>query len=159
MSIRVASEGDEGVLLALIMELAEYERLSEHVTADAEDLRRMFFVEKKGNAVICEASGGAIGFATYFFNLSTFAGRPGLYIEDLYVRPEHRGKGVGKSIMSHLAKIALDGGCMRMDWSVLDWNVSSISFYDSIGARKTKDWIPYRISGKAMKDLADGCDD
>jgi GNAT superfamily N-acetyltransferase len=104
--------------------------------------------------VICEVDGRAAGFATYFFNISTFAGRPGLYMEDLYVRKEHRGKGLGKAIASYLAEIALDRGCIRMDWAVLDWNAPSIAFYESLGAGRTKDWIPYRISGKALEDLA-----
>ena len=155
LNIRKATPQDIPLILDLIRELAEYERLADQAKATAEDLKRdgfsndpRFYVE------IAEWSGEPAGFALWFFNYSTFQGKPGLYLEDLFVRPDFRRKGIGKALLIHLAQIALARGCGRYQWQVLDWNTPSIDFYKSLGAKPMKEWITMRVSGEALNNLA-----
>lgn len=154
--IRVAAEGDLGLILSLIRELAEYEHLADQVCASEEDLARWLFGAKPvAEALIAENSGSPVGFALFFHNFSTFLGRPGLYLEDLYVRPESRGKGIGKLLLRELARIASERGCGRLEWAVLDWNGPAIRFYESLGAKQLSDWRIFRLTGEDLTRLAD----
>ena len=155
LKIRPATPNDIPEILKLIRELAEYEKLAHLVVATAEDLRRDGFSERPYFFVlIAEWDGHPAGFALYFYNYSTFQGRPGLYLEDLFVRPPYRGKGIGKALLLHLAKTAVDEGCGRFQWQVLDWNKPSIEFYESLGAQVMKEWLTMRASGEALGRLA-----
>ena len=155
ISIRPAVEAEIPLILAFIRELAEYERLAHAVSATEADLRHSLFGrERYAQALFACDSDTAVGFAIYFFNYSTFLGRPGLYLEDLYVRPEHRGQGVGRRLLAHLARVALEHGCGRFEWSVLDWNEPSIRFYRSLGAEKKEEWRLFRLTGEALARLA-----
>ncbi len=154
-TIREAKLGDEAIILGFIKELAAYEKLSHEVIATEDHLRRTIFVaQPKAFALIAEVDGEPVGFALYFFNYSTFMGRHGLYLEDLYVRESVRGGGFGKALLSRLAQIALDNDCGRMDWSVLDWNAPSIAFYKSLGAIAMDEWTVFRLTGEALSDMA-----
>lgn len=154
LRIRDAVAADAPLLMTLIRELAEYERMLDEVEADEASLaRHLFGASPSAHAVIAEVNGSPIGFALYFYNFSTFVGKPGLYLEDLYVRPDHRGVGAGKALLLHLVGKAVAEGCGRMEWSVLDWNTPSIAFYESLGARAMKEWIGYRLDEKALKAL------
>ena len=159
--VRAARESDVPLLLALIRELAEYEKLGHHVVADETLLRRNLFGERAyAEALIAETplDGGppaTLGFALWFHNFSTFLARPGLYLEDLYVRPVARGQGIGRSLLAHLARIAVERDCGRLEWWVLDWNESAIGFYRRIGAEPMDDWTVYRVSDEALTRLAD----
>jgi len=154
-TIREAKLGDEAIILGFIKELAAYEKLSHEVIATEDHLRRTIFVaQPKAFALIAEVDGEPVGFALYFFNYSTFMGRHGLYLEDLYVRESMRGGGFGKALLSRLAQIALDNDCGRMDWSVLDWNAPSIAFYKSLGAIAMDEWTVFRLTGEALSDMA-----
>ncbi|MBL4619837.1 MAG: GNAT family N-acetyltransferase [Marinicaulis sp.] len=154
-TIREAQPGDEAIILGFIKELASYEKLSHEVIATKEHLRRtLFAAQPKAFALIAEVDGEPVGFALYFFNYSTFIGRHGLYLEDLYVRESMRGGGHGKALLSRLAQIALDNDCGRMDWSVLDWNAPSIAFYKSLGAMAMDEWTVFRLTGEALSNLA-----
>jgi GNAT superfamily N-acetyltransferase len=115
----------------------------------------LFSASSTAHALICENGGRPVGFAVYFFNYSTWLGRNGLYLEDLYVTPEARGCGAGKALLKHLARIAVDRGCGRFEWSVLDWNEPAIKFYESLGARPQSEWVGYRLTGRALLDLAE----
>lgn len=151
-----AVEADVPVILDLIRDLAEYEKLSDQVTATEADIARSLFGDPpRAEAVIARLDGEAIGFALFFHNYSTFLGRPGLYLEDLYVRPAFRGRGFGRRLLIHLARIAVDRGCGRFEWSVLDWNAPAISAYRRAGAVPLDDWTVYRLTGAALKRLAD----
>jgi GNAT superfamily N-acetyltransferase len=154
--IRPATGADAPLILTLIKELAEYERLSHEVTADEETLRRNLFGEgsRGAEAVIAEHDGEPAGFALFFHNFSTFLGRPGLYLEDLFVRPGYRGSGVGRSLLAHLARLAVERGCGRLEWWVLDWNEPAIGFYKRLGAEAMEDWTVYRVTGEALDRLA-----
>ncbi len=155
VEIRPATPEDVDLLLTLIRELAGYERLEHEVLATAEDLRHHLFGETPAaQALVACVAGDAVGLALYFFSFSTFRGRPGLYLEDLFVRPEHRGRGVGRALLGQLAEIAVTRGCARMEWSVLDWNASAIGFYRSLGARPMDDWTVYRLDDEALLRLA-----
>lgn len=156
--IRPATEGDAPLILALIRELAGYEKLAHEVTADEATLRRNLFGEghRGAEAVIAEHGGEPAGFALFFHNFSTFLGRPGLYLEDLFVRPAFRGGGVGKALLAHLARVAKERGCGRLEWWVLDWNEPAIGFYRSIGAEAMDEWTVYRVTGEALDELAAG---
>lgn len=157
LTIRPAALGDEFELLALIKALADYEKLSHEVTATPADLAvSLFGSPPTAHAVLAEVQGQAVGFALYFFNFSTFVGRPGLYLEDLYVRPEYRGRGYGKALLLHLAALARERGCGRMEWSVLDWNQPAIDFYRSLGARPMDDWTVFRLDQTALAALEAG---
>lgn len=156
-AIRPARPEDAETLVALIRELAAYERLEHQAQATPEDLRRhLFGPQPHAEALIAEVDGRPVGFALYFHSFSTFRGRPSLYLEDLFVQPAQRGRGLGKSLLRHLARLAVDRGCGRMEWAVLDWNAPAIAFYRSLGARPMDDWTVYRVDGEAMERLAGG---
>jgi GNAT superfamily N-acetyltransferase len=151
-----AAEEHLGLLLQLIKELAEYERLAHEVTATEADLRASLFGERPAaEAVIAYAGENPAGFAVYFHTFSTFLGRRGLYLEDLFVRPAWRGQGLGRMLLAYVARIALDRGCGRMEWAVLDWNELALGVYRRIGARPLEEWTVQRLTGQALRDLAD----
>lgn len=155
-TVRSAVEADVPVILSFIRELAEYEKLLPEVTATEESLRDSLFGGRKAaEALIGEWEGRPAAIAIFFHNFSTFLGRRGLYLEDLYVKPELRGKGIGKVLLSYLARLAAERGCGRFEWSVLDWNEPAIRFYRSIGAKPMTDWTIQRVTGAALKSLAD----
>jgi GNAT superfamily N-acetyltransferase len=155
MTIRPATEADLATIEELIRALAEYERLSQEVAMDAELLRRSLFGERPyAEVLIAEEDGASAGFALFFHNFSTFVGRPGIYLEDLFVRPEHRGKGYGKALLKRLAEIAVERDCGRLEWAVLDWNEPAVGFYRSLGARPNEEWTVYRLAGDSLADLA-----
>lgn len=156
MNIRPAAPVDVPLVLDLIRELAEYERLLPEVVATEALLHEHLFGEEpRAEVVIAELDGSVAGFALFFHNFSTFVGRPGLYLEDLFVRPPFRGRGVGRALLSHLAAIAIERGCGRFEWWVLDWNESAIGFYRRLGARAMDEWTVYRITGDALARLAE----
>jgi GNAT superfamily N-acetyltransferase len=149
LRLRAAEAADVPVIFQLIGELAHYERLGPMMVGNADDLQRHLFGEARfAHAMVADWDSQAVGFALYFFNYSTFLCRPGLYLEDLFVRPEHRGRGIGLALLAALEQRARDVGCGRLEWAVLDWNESAIEFYRRFGARPMRDWILYR------KDLA-----
>lgn len=155
MNIRTATEEDLPLILRFIRELAEYERLAHQVVATEEALRATLFGNPRfAEVLIGEDDGEPFGFALFFHNYSTFLARPGVYLEDLYVRPELRGKGYGKALLARLAAIALERDCGRVEWAVLNWNESAIRFYRSLGALPMDQWTVYRISGDALGKLA-----
>ena len=155
IQIRAAAESDAGQILAFIRELANYERLADRVTANEEDLRRFLFgPHAYAESLIAELDGQPAGFALFFHNFSTFLGRPGIYLEDLYVREACRGHGIGLALLTRIAAIGMQRGCARVDWAVLDWNTPAIEFYERIGARPESDWKIYRLSGEALTALA-----
>jgi GNAT superfamily N-acetyltransferase len=155
VTIRPATEADLGTIEELIRALADYERLAQDVVMDAELLRKGLFGERPyAEVLIAEADGKAAGFALYFHNFSTFLGRPGIYLEDLFVRPDHRGKGYGRALLKRLAEIAVERDCGRMEWAVLDWNEPAIGFYQKLGARPNDDWTVYRLAGESLRNLA-----
>ena len=154
LEIRAAVEADARLILQLIKELAEYEKLSHEVVATEASLRRSLFGERPfAEALIGEVEGEPAGFALFFHNFSTFLGRPGIYLEDLYVRPEFRGSGLGRTLLVYLARLALERGCGRLEWSVLDWNEPAIVFYRSVGAAPVDGWTGYRVTGEALEQL------
>ncbi|HET7745726.1 MAG TPA: GNAT family N-acetyltransferase [Vicinamibacteria bacterium] len=153
--LRAAREADVPLILQLIRELAAYEREPDAVTATEEDLRRDGFgATPRFKAVIAEWHGEPAGFAFYFYNYSTWQGRPGLYLEDLFVRPAHRGRGIGKALLVHLAKVAVAEGCGRYQWQVLDWNTPAIEFYERMGGKVHKEWLTVRVAGDGLRALA-----
>ncbi len=155
LTIRKAIPGDEELILQFIGELADYEKLAHEVVASENDLRATLFADNpKVFALIAEANGAACGFALYFFNYSTFLGRHGLYLEDLYVTPEARGAGAGKALLARLAGIAKTCDCGRLEWSVLDWNEPAIAFYASLGAEVMSEWSVNRLTGASLDSLA-----
>ena len=155
LEIRPATEAAVPLILSFIRELAEYERLSHELVVTEEALRDSLFGERRFAEVVLGYLGDdPAGFALFFHNFSTFLGKPGIYLEDLYVRPKFRGVGIGRALLVHLAKLASERGCGRLEWSVLDWNEPAISFYRSIGASPVSGWTVYRVSGEALEDLA-----
>ena len=155
LHLREATEEDIPLLLDLIRQLAAYEKLAHEVVATEISLRDALFRGRRvAEAVIGEYAGQPVGFALFFHNFSTFLGKPGLYLEDLYVLPEHRGRGHGQALLTHLAKIAHARGCGRFEWSVLDWNEDAIGFYRKVGAVPLSDWTVFRLSGDALTRLA-----
>jgi GNAT superfamily N-acetyltransferase len=153
--VREASAEDVPLILTLIGELAEYERLSHEVVATEDSLQEWLFGETPvAEVLIAEYGAEAVGFALFFHNFSTFLGRPGIYVEDLYVRSAFRGRGMGKAMLVHLARLAKERGCGRLEWSVLDWNEPSIKFYESLGAVAMDDWTVHRVTGEALDRLA-----
>ena len=154
MSVRPAEKRDVGVIMGFIKELAEYEGLAHEVVADEASLERFLFGEHPvAEALIAEFQTTPIGFALYFTTFSTFVGRPGLYLEDLYVRPNMRGKGVGTLLLQHVARLARERGCGRLEWSVLNWNKPAIRFYETLGARAMDDWTVYRLTDDHLSKL------
>lgn len=155
LRIRAAAPGDTPLVVELIRALAQYEKLAhEAIATPAQIDTALFGTPPKAHALIAEIDGEGIGFALYFFNFSTFLGRAGLYLEDLFVKPEVRGVGAGKGLLAELARIAVGSDCGRMEWSVLDWNTPSIEFYKALGARAMSDWTTYRLTGDALTRLA-----
>ena len=154
-SIRPAQPGDEVAIHGLIRELAQYEKLLHEVVADAADLRETLFGEKPvAEARVAELSGTIVAFALYFHTYSTFEGRRGLYLEDLYVKTEHRGCGIGSALLRELAQLALQRNCARFEWAALDWNEPAIRVYRGIGAKLMDGWTTFRLDGEALRAFA-----
>ena len=155
MLIREAKREDSSTILRFVKELAAYEKAEHEVLATKEMIESSIFSEHSTTkAIICESEGNPIGFAVYFFNYSTWKGKYGIYLEDLFVSPEHRGKGAGKALLVHIAGVAVANDCGRFEWSVLDWNTPSIEFYKSLGARPMDGWDIYRVDGDNLEKLA-----
>lgn len=155
IEIRKATIEDAALILRFVTELAIYEKAENEVIATEFDIQKsLFATDSKTKAVICNINNEPVGFAVYFFNYSTWLGKHGLYLEDLYVSPEYRGSGAGKALLKYLAKIALSKNCGRFEWSVLDWNERAIQFYRSIGAKPQSDWVGYRLTGKSLEEFA-----
>lgn len=153
--IRPATPDDVGTVLALIRELAVYEKLEHEVVATPALLHEALFgADANAEALLAEHGDEAVGFALFFHNFSTFLGRRGLYLEDLFVKPEHRGNGIGRALLAQLAAIAQQRGCGRMEWAVLDWNESAIRFYRSLGAQPMNEWTVFRLTGEGLAWLA-----
>ena len=155
MEIREATEADIPLILQFIRDLAIYEKLEHKVIATEEGLRRTLFGNPRfAEVVFASVDGTEAGFALFFHNYSTFLGQPGIYLEDLFVKPEMRGRGIGKALLAHLARLAKERGCGRVEWAVLDWNTPSINFYKSLGAVPLSDWEIFRLTGEALEKLA-----
>lgn len=153
--IRFATEEDVPLILTFVRELAEYERLAHEVVADEESLRDSLFGERRvAEVLLGYVEDEPAAFALFFHNFSTFLGKPGIYLEDLYVRPEHRGSGIGRAMLAHLARLAVQRGCGRLEWWVLDWNNPAIGFYRKLGAASMDDWTVYRLTGEPLERLA-----
>lgn len=153
--IRFANENDAEKILFFIKSLAKYERMSDEVVATPALLREWIFEKKKAEVIFAVENGKEVGFALFFHNFSTFLGRAGIYLEDLFVLPEHRGKGYGKALLNFLAKTTVERGCGRLEWCCLDWNKPSIDFYLSVGAKPLDDWTIYRMTGDELKNFAE----
>jgi GNAT superfamily N-acetyltransferase len=154
LRIRPAGETDVEVLFGLILELAEYEKLTAAVKGDAEVLRRSLFEQKAAEALMVEVGGEAVGYAIFFTTFSTFECRSGVWIEDVYVRPQHRRGGIGRAVMEHLAALALERGHVRLEWCALDWNEPALRFYDELGATRLEEWEMFRLERNGMRRLA-----
>lgn len=154
LHLRYAAPEDIPLILGFIRELAEYEHMENEVVATEELLHEWLFVKQKAEVLIGETEGKAVGFALFFHNFSTFLGRAGIYLEDLYVKPEFRGRGFGRAFLARLAATAVERGCGRLEWWCLDWNRPSIEFYLSLGAVPMSDWTVYRICGNTLSELA-----
>lgn len=155
LTFRYAAPGDAGKILYFIKELAAYEDMSDEVVATEALIREWVFDKERAEVIFALEDGVEVGFALFFHNFSTFLGRAGLYLEDLYVLTEHRRKGYGKAILQRLARIARERGCGRMEWMCLDWNKPSIEFYLSLGAEPVQDWTVYRLAGDSLKALSE----
>ena len=155
LGFRNAQRNDVGLILQFIRELADYEKMLSEVVADEATLEEWIFDKQKAEVIFALEGEKEVGFALYFHNFSTFLGRAGIYLEDLYVKPEYRGKGYGKAILKKLASIAVERGCGRLEWWCLDWNKPSIDFYRSLGAEPMDDWTVYRIAGEALANLTE----
>lgn len=153
LKIRMANRADVPLILELIKELAEYEHMRNEVVAEASVLEEWIFDKEKAEVMIGEYQGKAIGFALFFYNFSTFLGRCGIYLEDLYIKTEYRNQGFGKVMLQKLAQITVARGCGRLEWCCLDWNTPSIDFYKSLGAQSMDDWTTYRISGERLQEF------
>ena len=153
-TFRNAERKDAGLILEFIKELADYEKMSDEVIADEATLEAWIFDKQKAEVIFAIEDGKEVGFALFFHNFSTFLGRAGIYLEDLYVKPAYRGKGCGKAILKRLAQIAVERGCGRLEWWCLDWNKPSIDFYLSLEAEPMSDWTVYRIAGNTLQELA-----
>lgn len=155
IEIRDAVITDAELILAFVTELARYEKAENEVKASVDDIRKSIFgPDSTTQALICSIDGIEIGFAVYFYNYSTWLGKNGLYLEDLYVSPQHRQAGAGKALLKHLANIALANNCGRFEWSVLDWNEPAIRFYQSLGAKAQDEWVAYRLQEEEIEKLA-----
>ena len=155
MEFRYAGKEDSALILDFIRQLAAYEKMSDQVIATEELLREWIFEKQKAEVLFVLADGKEVGVALFFNNFSTFLGRAGIYLEDLFVLPEYRGRGYGKALLSKLAQITLERGCGRLEWSCLDWNKPSIDFYKSIGAAAMEDWTTYRLTGSTLRKAAE----
>lgn len=155
LTFRFAEETDVPTILYFITQLAAYENMLDEVVATEELLRDWIFEKNKAEVFFAVADGREVGFALFFYNFSTFVGRAGIYLEDLFVLPEYRGRGYGKGILQKLARIAVERGCGRLEWWCLDWNQPSIEFYKSIGAEPMQDWTVYRLAGETLQKLAE----
>ncbi len=154
-TLRPARSDDSATIATLVRELAAYEKLAHEANATADDFRRHLFGDRPAAEVIlAEVDGVPVGFALYFTNFSTFRGRPGVYLEDLFVRPEHRGRGIGKALIAAVARVAVDRGAGRLEWAVLDWNEPSLAFYRALGAEAMDDWTVHRITDVPLVRLA-----
>ncbi len=153
--IRYATRDDAALILKFIRELAEYEKMLDEVIATEDLLIEWIFEKKSAEVIFAMEDGVEVGFALFFYNFSTFVGRAGLYLEDVFVKVEHRGKGYGKALLKELARIAVERGCGRMEWVCLDWNQPSIDFYRSLGAVPMDEWTIYRLTGETLKALAE----
>jgi len=154
-NLRAATRDDVPVIAELIRGLARFEKLDHEVVMTEELLDAGLFGDRPyAEVVLAEDDGRPVGFALFFHNFSTFLGRPGIYLEDLFVIPEHRGGGIGRMLLAHLARLAVERGCGRMEWAVLDWNRDAIQFYERLGARPNSDWTVYRLTGEALTGLA-----
>lgn len=157
--IRRALSDDVATIAELIRDLAEYERLSHEVAFDEDDLRANLFGERRyAEVLLAEEAGEVAGFALFYHGLSTFAAQPSLYLEDIFVRPERRGAGHGRALLAELARVAVERGCVRIEWRVLDWNEPALAFYRGIGAEALGDWTTYRLAGGALRALAGATD-
>ena len=154
LTFRIAEEQDAGKVLFFIRALAEYEKMENEVIATEELLREWIFEKKKAEVIFPVVDGKEIGFALFFHNFSTFLGRAGLYLEDLFILKEYRGKGYGKATLKELARIAVSRGCGRLEWWCLDWNKPSIDFYRSLGAQPMEEWTTYRLTGETLQNMA-----
>ena len=155
LQIRAAQSEDVGTILKLIRGLAEYEHEPHAVEATEQDLLRDGFGDHpRFHCALAEWNGEPVGFALYFYNYSTWKGRHGIFLDDLFVYPEHRGKGIGKALLLHVARIAAAQHCGRYEWLVLDWNTPAIEFYESLGGKRMKQWLPVRVEGEALQELA-----
>ena len=155
VEFRFAKKEDARLILDFIKGIAEYEKMSDEVVASEATLTEWIFEKKKAEVIFAMEKGVEVGFALFFHNFSTFVGRAGIYLEDLYVKPEYRGKGYGKALLKRLAQIAVERKCGRMEWSCLNWNQPSIDFYLSLGAIPMSDWTVYRVAGDTLKQLAE----
>ena len=155
MTFRFACRADTALILEFIRGLAEYEKMLDLVVADEALLKDQLFEKKNAEVIFAMEEGKEVGFALYFHNFSTFLGRAGIYLEDLYVKPEYRGKGIGKGLLKQLAKITVERGCGRLEWSCLDWNKPSIDFYLSLNAKPMDEWTVYRLTGDTLKNMAE----
>lgn len=154
LTIGFAGPSDTALILQLIRELADYEHLLDQVVADEATLREQLFDRRGAEVLLAREEETVVGFALFFHNFSTFLGRSGLYLEDLYVRPAYRGRGYGKALLARLAALAVERGCGRMEWWCLDWNRPSIDFYRSLGAQPMDEWTVYRLTGETLRRLA-----
>ncbi|MBR5320382.1 MAG: GNAT family N-acetyltransferase [Clostridia bacterium] len=155
LTFRYAEKKDVGVIIGFIKALADYEKMSDDVVATEELLEEWIFDKKKAEVIFACEDGKEVGFALFFYNFSTFLGRAGIYLEDLFVLPEYRNKGYGKALLKELAKITVQKGCGRLEWCCLDWNQPSIDFYLSLGAKPMNEWTIYRVTGETLKNLAE----
>ncbi len=155
IAIREAQPSDAALIHAFIVELAIYEKAEHEVVASAADIERsLFAADSPARALICTRNGQPVGYAVYFLSYSTWLGRKGMYLEDLYISPTYRGGGAGKRMLRHLARLAHDSGCGRLEWSVLDWNTPAIQFYQSLGASPQSEWVRYRMADETLKNFA-----
>ena len=155
INFRYAGRSDVPLILGFVKELAEYEKLQDEVVADEKTLEEWLFDRQKAEVIFALEDGKEVGYALFFHNFSTFLGRAGIYLEDLYIQPEYRGRGHGKGLLKKLASIAVERGCGRLEWSCLDWNRPSIDFYLSLGAQPMSDWTVYRLAGNTLAELAE----
>lgn len=155
MKFRYAERNDTSLILQFIKGLADYEKMLDEVVANEDLLEEWIFDKQKAEVIFVIEDNKEVGFALFFHNFSTFLGRAGIYLEDLYVMPEYRGKGYGKGLLKRLAEIAVERGCGRLEWSCLDWNKPSIDFYLSMGAKQMSDWTGYRLTGETLRNLAE----
>lgn len=151
--LRETNSKDSELILSFVKALAEYENMEDCVKATAEDINNSMFIDRRANALIAEENHIPVGFVLYYFNYSSFIGKAGLYIEDIFIKPEYRGKGYGKEIFKVLSKVAFENKCERIDWVCLNWNEPSLKFYKGIGASKMDEWIIHRLEGDKIKNI------